>query len=111
MKKAKVYTQDEMEAAYGELYRSSKPRKLRASKVPENLHALLPYASFWGVADDRERERLIARAPKDVQKNLKQMVAQFGPALDEWLAGPAADEKPTPEYVAFGAMVMAADYI
>ena len=111
MKKAQAYTQAEMKEVYGHLYKATKLVKLRPSKVPMNLHELLPYAGFWGVADDRLRERLIGAAPPGVRRNLKQVVAQFGPALDEWLAGPAADKKPSPEYVAFGAMVMAADYI
>ena len=62
--------------------------KLRPSKVPEKLHALLTYAGFWGVADDRMRERLIGRAPPEVQKNLKQVVAQFGPTLESGWPGP-----------------------
>jgi hypothetical protein len=86
--------------------------RLDRRKVPEKFWPLLPYAEFWGIADDWARQDLLKQAPAEIQRNLKQVVATFDNALDEWLAGPEADNPtPTDEYVAFCAMGMAADYI
>jgi hypothetical protein len=72
----------------------------------------LPYAEFWGFADDWTREDLVERAPLEVKRNLKDVVAIFDRKLDDWLAGPeAAGPHFSDEYVAFTAMRMAADYV
>lgn len=106
-----VLTAEEMRRWYGGFYASSPMVHLDRSKVPEQFWPLLPYAEFWGIADDWTREVLIEKAPPAVLQNLKQVVASFDTALDEWLAGPEADNRnPTDEYIAFCAMGMAADY-
>src|SRR3954452_12666762 len=67
-----------------------------------------PYAEFWGMADDWAREELIRNAPPNVRANLKQVIATYDLALDEWLGGPEAhNREPSGEYVAFSAMRIA----
>jgi hypothetical protein len=106
-----VLTAEEMQQRYGSFYRSSPMARLDRIKVPEEFWPLLPYAEFWGIADDWTREDLVKNAPPDVRENLKRVVAAFDNALDEWLAGPEADSpNPTDAYIAFCAMGMAADY-
>ncbi len=110
--KTEILTAEEMRQWYGGFYTSSPMVRLDRSKVPEQFWPLLPYAEFWGIADDWTREDLIEKAPPEVLQNLKQVLATFDEALDEWLAGPEADDRsPSDEYVAFCAMGMAADYI
>ena len=107
-----VLTSDEMKQFYGAFYHRSPKVHLDPSKVPERFWPLLPYAEFWGIADDLTREILVEEAPAAVQQNLKQVVAAFDSALDEWLAGPEAnDPSPSDEYVAYSAMSMAADFV
>jgi hypothetical protein len=107
-----VLSAAQMRQRYGSFYNSSPGMKLDQKKVPERFWSLLPYAEFWGIADDWTREDLVDQAPPDVQKNLREVVARFDNALDEWLAGPEADDNsPSDEYIAFTAMRMAADYV
>lgn len=78
--------------------------------VPPTLRGHIPYAEVWGVADDWDREQLVERAPKAAKDDLVATVAAIDCELDDWLAGPASYQTPpSPEYVAFSAMLMAAD--
>ena len=107
-----ILSVEQMKRWYGRFYDSNPKLHLDRSKVPEKFWPLLPYAEFWGVADDLTRELLVKQAPHDVRQNLKNVVAAFDSALNEWLAGPEADNpSPSDEYVAFCAMGMAADYV
>jgi hypothetical protein len=100
---------EEMKKWYGRFYESNPRVNLNRANVPERFWPLLHYAEFWGIADDWTREDLVKDAPPDARENLKRVVAAFDNALDEWLAGPEADEpEPSDEYVAFSAMRMAA---
>ena len=106
-----VLSAELMKQHYGSFYESSPNVALDQSKVPEQFWPLLPYAEFWGIADDWTREGLVDQAPTEVKTNLREIVARFDRALDEWLAGPEADNSdPSREYIAFTAMRMAADY-
>lgn len=107
-----ILTDDEMKRCYGSFYAASPKVSIDLSRVPQGLHALAPYAEFWGIADDCEREALVAKSPREVQENLKRVIASFDDDLDDWLAGDDADN-PTPsrEYVVFSAMRMAADFV
>lgn len=97
--------------AYGRFHLKGANVVLDPAQVPSSLHALLPYAAFWGMADDWARENLVQLAPATVLKNLKGVVARFDDLLDEWLAGSqASDPSPTREYIAFSAMRLAADF-
>ena len=101
-----------MRQRYGSFYESSPNIALDRTKVPEQLWPLLPYAEFWGIADDWTREDLIEKAPPDVRRNLKEVVAAYDRLMEPWLAGPeASNPDPSDEYVAFAAMIMAAAYI
>ncbi len=107
-----ISSAEQMKRWYGSFYNSSPKLHLDRRKVPEKFWPLIAYAEFWGIADDVTRENLVKQAPADVQHNLKEAVAAFDSALDEWLAGPEADNpNPSDEYVAFSAMGMAADYL
>jgi len=107
-----ILSAEQMKRRYGSFYDASPKLHLDRTKVPEKFWPLLAYAEFWGIADDLTREILVEQAPADVQRNLKEVVAAFDSALDEWLAGPEADNPtPTDEYIAFSAMGMAADYL
>jgi hypothetical protein len=90
-KTPKILSAEQMETWYGSFYERSPKLHLDRGNVPTQFWPLLPYAEFWGIADDWTREGLVKHAPVDVQQNLKQVVAAFDVALDEWLAGPEAD--------------------
>ncbi len=85
--------------------------RLRRDNIPENLWPLIPYAEFWGVADDGFREELVEQAPPGILQGFRDVVSKHETKLLEWLAGPeAAKATPNNEYVAFSAMLMAYDY-
>lgn len=97
---------------YVDFFSSTQRVELDASKIPDSLQKYTAVASFWGVTDDLERERLIDTAPDDVKDNLTEIIEEIDDDLDDWLAGPDADNtSPTKEYLAFSAMRMAADFI
>ena len=101
----------EMEARYSEFIASTKLLRLDSTGVPEGLRPYIPFAELRGLSDDLERELLVERAPLAAKTDLTRLVEKIDDALDEWLAGPEADNPfPSPEYVAFSAMRMAADY-
>ncbi len=109
---ANVLTAEEMKYRYGNYYDQSPKLRLDRSKVPERFWPLLPYAEFWGFADDWTRQDLVEQAPPEVQRNLKHVVSTFDSALNEWLAGPeSAGPSFSDEYIAFTALRMAADFV
>jgi hypothetical protein len=56
------------------------------------------------------REQLLKTAPENARLNFKVVVASFDNDLTQWLSGPEADDpNPSDEYVAFAAVVMAAN--
>ena len=110
--KAEVLTNDEMRNRYGSFYHRNPKLRLDQTNVPQRLWPLVPYAEFWGFADDWTRQDLVEQAAPEVQRNLKEVVSTFDDALDEWLAGPeAAGPKFSEEYIAFTALRMAADFV
>ena len=109
---SEVYTVDEMRDRYGPFFFSKEMLSLNRSCVPSELWPLLPYAAFWGIDDDLAREALVQRAPKEVKKNLKEVLHLMETPLLKWLAGEESyDENPSPEYCAFSTLLMAADSI
>lgn len=100
-----------MAELYGSFINMSHKNLFKDSDVPNELKPLIPYARFWGVADDCKREQLVEHASKDIINNLKYSVEIFDDALDGWLSG---SESTCPEfsdaYIAFSAMRMAADF-
>src|SRR5437879_2534995 len=105
MPEPSVFTLEEMKNHYGQFFESAALLNLDRARVPQKLWPILPYAAFWGAADDWTRESLARKAPIDVRQNLKAIVAAFDDALDEWLAGNEAKAvPPSAEYVAFSAM-------
>ena len=101
-----------MQAEYGEFFGQSAAVEFRVDDVPENLRSLVPYAQFWGVQDDWQREQLASKAPRKVQESLQKLIAENDDALDDWLAGEeAASANPSDAYIAFSAMRMCADFM
>ena len=101
-----------MKTKYGDFVSASGNVAFDENDVPECLRSLIPYARFWGLADDWEREQLAVKAPDDVKTDLKDLIAQHDDALDQWLAGEeAANPNPSDAYVAFSAMRMCADFM
>jgi hypothetical protein len=84
--------------------------RLSAEKVPDSLRGLIPLAEKWGISDDMFRADALRRAsPSDIAE-LKRIIAEHDDLLDDWLAGPEAqDPNPSKEYLAFSNMRMAAD--
>jgi hypothetical protein len=88
------------------------PISLNPTRVPPELHDLIPLAERWGNPDDTVRDILIESASRDEQLELKARVRAANELLDNWLAGPEAfSDNPSFEYVVFSAMRMAADAI
>ena len=107
-----VLNAEQMRRRYGAFYTESPQVSIDPKRVPEPLHILIPYAEFWGIADDWARENIVAKAPPDIQEDLKEVVASFDDELDNWLAGDEADSPaPSQEYIAYSAMRMAADFV
>lgn len=78
--------------------------------VPEPLHRLIPLAERWGISDDMLRLEARRRAAPEEIAYLKAAITCFDDELDDWLAGPEANNpNPTREYLAFSSMRMAAD--
>lgn len=101
----------DLDVRYGS-FRNPARKTLDASKVPESLRPLIPYAELWGVTDDLQRENLVLAAPALAKEDLMKVVDAFNAELDVWLAGPESDSLPfTAEYLAFSAMRMARDFL
>ena len=83
---------------------------LSADGIPRELLPLLPYAEFWGIADDTCRIELVRIAPRHVWIDFREAVKRHKMELLAWLSGPDADRPPTPEYLAFSFMLQAYDW-
>jgi hypothetical protein len=88
----------------------SEELSLKANAIPTELRPLLPYAEFWGIADDTYRIALVRVAPQHIWNEFREAVKRHKMALLDWLSGPAADIPPTPEYLAFSFMLQAFDW-
>ena len=101
---------DEMRKKYG-LTAAHRPAfTLDPEHVPEALRHLIPYAELWGVSDDLIRDDVMSKASPVALEDLKRVVKQHEAVLEQWLAGPAAEGPHfSKEYVAFTALLMAAD--
>ncbi len=103
---------DPIQNEYGEFLSESSTVDFDFNDEPENLRHLIPYASFWGIADDWEREQLAEKAPTHLKESLQKLIADNDGELDAWLAGvEASNPDPSDAYIAFSAMRMAADYM
>ncbi len=93
---------------YGGFFRSREKLNLSEAKVPPRLRPFLMWAAYWGVSDDIDREMLREEAPAEAIEELRALISTIDVDLNDWLAGPAADQSsPSAEYVAFSAMRMA----
>jgi hypothetical protein len=97
---------------YGEFFNESPLVEFNAGDVPENLQSLVPYARFWGIQDDWQREQLVTKAPASIRESLRTLIAEYEDVLDDWLAGEeATSSNPSDAYIAFSAMRMCADFM
>jgi hypothetical protein len=102
---------EHMQRLYGEFTRAQGLPKLNPEKIPPELCPWIPYAEFWGIAEDFDREELIRQASHKIQEDLVQLIQRLDDDLDEWLAGDGPKNGPlSDEYCAFSWMRMAADY-
>jgi len=84
---------------------------LNIERIPFQLRSLIPLAERFGILDDSARENLVATATDSERDELVAAVRAHDDELDQWLAGPEAQEQNfSDEYVHFSAMRMAADY-
>ncbi len=112
MTSALTWTREKMAKIYGAFYEDNPKLHLDERNIPENLHAIIHYAEFWGEPDDVFRENLVDNATQEVRDNLKAVVEEHYSLMEPWLTGPEADsDHPTKEYLAFSAMLIASDYI
>lgn len=95
---------------YGEFLLEGGNVRFDEQDVPVNLASLIPYARFWGIADDYKRDALADKAPKTIGDDLLAITQAHAQQLDDWLASPEADWN-NEAYLAFSNMRMAADYI
>ena len=98
-----------MKAKYGLTAENRPIIQLDPAAVPATLRHLIPLAEQFGVSDDLTRQDVVNKTPPDVVANMRRVVLANDDLFDEWLAGPVAHQDPTPEYIAFTCLRMAAD--
>jgi hypothetical protein len=100
----------EMRAKYGLTAENRPTIKLNPSAVPSILRPLIPLAEYFGVSDDLIREDIVDKTPKAELAAMRAVVEAHDDSFDEWLAGPEAysPDPPSPEYIAFTCLRMAA---
>lgn len=100
----------EMREKYG-LYAEAAPKiHLDHSKVPVELHPLIPLAEKWGISDDLIRADFAAKAGEAAVRELAETLRAYDDALDAWLAGSEVNAPElSKEYIAFSCMRMAGD--
>jgi hypothetical protein len=109
-KRFQVVRVGELRKLYHAMGKKPPPIHLDPAKVPEPLRPLIPLAEKWGISDDILRMDALDAASSDELAELRRIVASHEDLLEAWLAGPESyQDKPTPEYIAFASMVMAAD--
>jgi hypothetical protein len=84
---------------------------LNSKNVPPEVVTLLPLAEKWGIGDDFERERQVAKATVDELETLALCYENMDvDALFSWLEGPdAKSSNPSEEYLAFTCLTMGVD--
>ena len=81
------------------------------SRVPAQLHLLIPLLEEWAIADDMDRSLKVEDATtEDLQDLITHVDTADQDALYGWLSGPESrDANPSAEYIAFTCLTMAAD--
>lgn len=89
----------------------ARPPVLRAAAVPEGARPYLALAQRFGIKDDGYRSEVVENLSEDDQNALLGYRHQYPDAIDAWLCGEEAkSSSPSPEYVAFTCLYLAADY-
>jgi hypothetical protein len=77
------------------------------SKIPEQYWVLIPYIEFFYSKDQKERESLKKKMPKQAILDFKEILKMYDAPLDEWLAGEEAfRDVVSDEYTAFSLLRM-----
>ena len=99
-------TQQELES----MLANQRQFSLRGSNLPPELRHLLFLAQRWGIYDDVLQSELLRRASNTSLQDLIDNIDPVYSKLDEWLAGPEADQSPmSDEYIAFTKLRIAVD--
>lgn len=98
--------------AYKLPHEEAKPPKLNPDRVPSDCHKYISLAEKYGIADDGYRIDVLDCLCEGEKQELREFIRSCPPSLNDWLCGDEAKSKtPSDEYVAFTALVMAADYV
>lgn len=80
------------------------------SKVPPDLHGLVPHAQEFGVTDDTVRMLLVERLTEERRKDMLEAIRALECPLLNWLAGPDATAgSPSQEYLAYSCLLRILD--
>ncbi len=102
--------EEEFEKLIDRLIAESVPVSIDPQNVPDKFHVLIPMAERWGVSEDGLRWNILKRASDKELKELESRVRPYYAELDEWLAGPEAEDPDvSDEYIAFTCMRLATD--
>ena len=89
----------------------AKPPKLNPGNVPEDCWVYIPLAEKYGIADDGYRIDVISGLDNEEKTELAEFLSTYPESLDNWLCGSESKStEPSQEYIAFTALIMAADY-
>jgi hypothetical protein len=84
---------------------------MRAAVVPISCHEYIPLAERYGIGDDGYRSSIVESLSREQRGRLVAFLQSAPQELFTWLEGPEAHAvSPTPEYVAFTCLTMAAEY-
>jgi hypothetical protein len=80
--------------------RDREENRIRRSRVPKHLRALVPLAEKWGIGDDGSRAYLLRRATRRDKLQLRRVRDRYAQRISDWLDSQLPD-RPTPETGAF----------
>lgn len=88
----------------------AKPPLLDVLRLPAVVRPWAALAEKYGIRDDGYREEVVAGLDAAERGELVRFLDESPDELWDWLGGPASfDASPTPEYLAFSCLVLAAE--
>src|SRR4051812_16011844 len=88
----------------------AKPPSLDIASVPLAVRPFIALAEKYGIGDDGYREDVVAGLDAEEREELTSFLNASPNELWDWLSGPASfDQSPSPEYLAFSCLVLAAE--
>ncbi len=85
MRHGEILPAGEMKAKYGLTAENRPTIRIEPSKVPENLHDLIPMAERWGVGDDIIRDDLEEKASKEQKQDFREKMTGRTDDVTAWL--------------------------